>query len=444
MFDVDSALRYLIQAEGSDLHLKVPVSPMARVHGQLAPLEGEEGLKPADTERVLRYMLTDPTKLDEFDQEGEVDFAYSIEGLARFRVNAFRQRGSISLVCRAIPYSIRTIEELNLPDVIRKLAEEERGIVLLTGTTGSGKSTTLAAMIDHINQNMPKHVVTIEDPIEYLHRDRKSVINQREVGLDTTSFKRALRRVLRQDPDVILIGEMRDEETVQTALSAAETGHLVLSTVHTVDATESINRMLDFFPPHQHQQARAMIAGTLKGVVSQRLIPSSDGAGRVAVCETLVMTGRVRDMINDPAQTGRLHEVIQEGEYYGMQTFDQALLGHLQGGRINMEEALKASTHPHDFKLLVAAEGRRSTSMADLTPRPDGDEGDPAPAPTNGNGATHSEPAGPPPPQPAPVTPLTPVAPDGEPDAPPPPPPPPAAAEEVPAGTGSVPPPGVA
>ena len=304
MFDVDAALRYLIQAEGSDLHLKVPVPPMARVHGQLAPLEGEEGLKPADTERVLRYMLTDPTKLDEFDQEGEVDFAYSIEGLARFRVNAFRQRGSISLVCRAIPYSIRTIEELNLPDVIRTLAEEERGIILLTGTTGSGKSTTLAAMIDHINQNVAKHVVTIEDPIEYLHRDRKSVINQREVGLDTTSFKRALRRVLRQDPDVILIGEMRDEETVQTALSAAETGHLVLSTVHTVDATESINRMLDFFPPHQHQQARAMIAGTLKGVVSQRLIPSADGAGRVAVCEILVMTGRVQDMIIDPDADG--------------------------------------------------------------------------------------------------------------------------------------------
>jgi twitching motility protein PilT len=439
MFDVDAALRYLIQAEGSDLHLKVPVPPTARVHGHLRPLEDEEGLKPADTERVLRYMLTDPTKLDEFDQEGEVDFAYSIEGLARFRVNAFRQRGSISLVCRAIPYSVRGIEQLNLPPVIRTLAEEERGIILLTGTTGSGKSTTLAAMIDHINQTMAKHVVTIEDPIEYLHRDRRSVINQREVGLDTTSFKRALRRVLRQDPDVILIGEMRDEETVQTALSAAETGHLVLSTVHTVDASESINRMLDFFPPHQHQQARAMIAGTLKGVVSQRLIPSADGGGRVAVCEILVMTGRVRDMIMDPAQTGRLHEVIQEGEYYGMQTFDQALLGHLQAGRITMEEALKASTHPHDFKLLVAAEGRRSTSMADVAPRDGAEEDEPAPAPSNGKGNGHS---------PAPVTPLAPVAPEAEPQDPPvpDPPPPPAAAvsSEEPAPTGSVPPPGAA
>jgi twitching motility protein PilT len=446
MFDVDGALRYLIQAEGSDLHLKVPAVPTARIHGHLGALEGEEALKPPDTERVLRYMLTDPNKLDEFDREGEVDFAYSIEGLARFRVNAFRQRGSISLVCRAIPYSIRTIEQLNLPDVIRGLAEEERGIVLLTGTTGSGKSTTLAAMIDHMNQTMAKHVVTIEDPIEYLHRDRQSVINQREVGLDTTSFKRALRRVLRQDPDVILIGEMRDEETVQTALSAAETGHLVLSTVHTVDATESINRMLDFFPPHQHQQARAMIAGTLKGVVSQRLIPSADGSGRVAVCEILVMTGRVRDMIMDPTQTGRLHEVIQEGEYYGMQTFDQALLGHLQAGRVTMDEAVKASTHPHDFKLLVAAEGRRSTSMADLVPSQGAGEDEPAPAPNNPNGHGNGHE-----PEPAPVTPLAPVAPEDEPqdppekDPPPPPPAPPAASSERPAqtGSGSVPPPGV-
>ena len=441
MFDVDTALRYLIQAEGSDLHLKVPAPPMARVHGHLGPLPDALDLEPADTERVLHYMLTDAAKLDEFAREGEVDFAYSIEGLARFRVNAFRQRGMISLVCRAIPYSIRTIEQLDLPDVIRTLAEEERGIVLLTGTTGSGKSTTLAAMIDHMNQTMAKHVVTIEDPIEYLHPDRKSVINQREVGLDTESFKRALRRVLRQDPDVILIGEMRDEETVQTALSAAETGHLVLSTVHTVDATESINRMLDFFPPHQHQQARAMIAGTLKGVVSQRLIPSADGASRVAVCEILVMTGRVKDMIMDSTQTGRLHEVIQEGEYYGMQTFDQALLGHLQAGRISMEEALKAATHPHDFKLLVAAEGRRSTSMADLVPRDD--ENEPASAPGNSNGSGNGH-------APAPVAPVAPVAPGDEvqdpppedPPAPPPPSPPPAASSQRPPQAGSVPPPG--
>jgi twitching motility protein PilT len=366
MFDVDDCLRHLIQVEGSDLHLKVPLAPTVRVHGQLAPIDGVEGLSPDDTNDALRHMLSDAARYDEFDREGEVDFAYAIPGLARFRVNAFRQRGSVSLVCRAIPFSIRSAESLNLPSVITDMAEEERGIILLTGTTGSGKSTTLAAMVDHINQTMSKHIVTIEDPIEYLHRDRKSIINQREVGFDTTSFKRALRRVLRQDPDVILIGEMRDEETVHTALSAAETGHLVLSTVHTVDATESINRLLDFFPPHQQQQARAMIAGTLKGVVSQRLVPTVDGDGRVAVCEVLRMTGRVRDMIKDPTQTGRLHEVIEEGEYYGMQTFDQALLGHLRAGRITMDVALRTASHPHDFKLLVAADGRRGTSMDDL------------------------------------------------------------------------------
>src|SRR2546421_2933541 len=365
MFDVDAALRYLIQAEGSDLHLKVPAPPIARVHGELTPLEGEEPLRPDETERVLRYLLTDPAKLDEFDKEGEVDFAYSIEGLARFRVNAFRQRGSISLVARAIPYSIRTIEQLNLPPVIRSLAEEERGIVLLTGTTGSGKSTTLAAMIDHMNQTVAKHVVTIEDPIEYLHRDRRSVINQREVGLDTTSFKRALRRVLRQDPDVILIGEMRDEETVQTALSAAETGHLVLSTIHTVDATESINRLLDFFPPHQHQQARSMIAGTVKGVISQRLVPGADG-GRVAVCEILRTTGRVRDMITDSSQTGKLIEVITSGGYYGMQTFDQALFGHVKAGRVTFEDAMRVASSPHDFKLLMQAAGRHGPTSEDV------------------------------------------------------------------------------
>jgi twitching motility protein PilT len=387
VFDVDDALHNLIQAEGSDLHIKVPAPPIMRVHGELRPIEDASPLTPEDTEAAMRHMVRDPHLLDEFSEDGEVDFAYAIKGLARFRVNAFKQRGSISLVCRAIPFSIRTVEELNLPPVIRTLAEEERGIVLLTGTTGSGKSTTLAAMVDHINQTRSKHIVTIEDPIEYLHRDKKAVINQREVGFDTTSFKRALRRVLRQDPDVILVGEMRDEETVQTALSAAETGHLVLSTIHTVDATESINRMLDFFPPHQQQQVRAMIAGTLKGVVSQRLIPNAEGNGRVAVCEVLVMTGRVRDMVKDPTQTGRLHEVIEEGEYYGMQTFDQALLSHLQAGRITMEEALRAATHPHDFKLLVSSDGRRATTMEDLddvdSRRAEGD----APA-ANGDGPT--------------------------------------------------------
>ena len=365
MFDVQESLRELVNRGGSDLHLKVGSPPLFRVDGELSGQTGVERLTDDDTERALRDLLHDPNRLQEFHEDHEVDFSFELHGVARFRVNAFRQRGLTSLACRAIPHKISTIEDLALPTAIRDLACEERGIVLLTGTTGSGKSTTLAAMIDHINETMAKHIVTIEDPIEFVHADKRSVINQREVGTDTASFKRALRRVLRQDPDVILVGEMRDDETVQTALSAAETGHLVLSTVHTVDATESINRLLEFFPPHQHAQARAMIAGTIKGVVSQRLVPGADG-GRVAVCEILRMTGRVRDMIKDPAQTGKLHEVIADGEYYGMQTFDQHLFTHLKAGRVSMDDALKMATSPHDFKLLVAADGRRRTSMADV------------------------------------------------------------------------------
>ena len=280
MFDIDQALMHVIETEGSDLHLKVPARPMVRVHGGLVPIPDTEILKPEDTERVFHHMLTEQIKLDEFQADREVDFSYSLPGVARFRVNAFAQRGSISLVCRAIPFQVKTAEELLLPPVINDLADEERGLILLTGTTGSGKSTTLAAIIDRINSNSAKHIVTIEDPVEFLHRDKLSIINQREVGEDTTSFARALRRVLRQDPDVILIGEMRDEETVRTALSAAETGHLVLSTIHTVDASESVNRIIDFFPEAEQQQARAMLAGTLKGVVSQRLVPRPGGEGR--------------------------------------------------------------------------------------------------------------------------------------------------------------------
>ena len=364
MFDIDPALRTLIERGGSDLHIKVGVPPTARLHGELAPLEGHQPLTPADTEKAFQDMA-EVRSLTEFEECGEADFSYSIKGLSRFRVNAFKQRGSISIVCRAIPFDIRSVDDLGLPPVLTKLAEEQRGIILVTGTTGSGKSTTLAAMIDHINRTRTDHIVTLEDPIEYLHPDKNSIINQREVGSDTESFARAMRRVLRQDPDVILIGEMRDEETVQTALSAAETGHLVLSTIHTVDATESINRMLDFFPPHQHAQARSMIAGTIKGVISQRLVPDSEG-GRVAVCEILRMTGRVRDMIIDPDQTGKLVEVIASGAYYGMQTFDQALFGHVKAGRVTFEDAMRVATRPHVFKLLMQADGRRGTTMEDV------------------------------------------------------------------------------
>jgi twitching motility protein PilT len=391
-FEIDAALRALVAKGGSDLHLKVGAPPLMRVDGELEPLPGGRALERSDTEGSLHAILRDETKLGEFAQDHEVDFSYEIEDVARFRVNAFRQRGTVSIVARAIPHRIRTIEELALPPVIRDLAEEERGILLLTGTTGSGKSTTLAAMIDHINESRPRHVVTIEDPIEFVHSDKRSVINQREVGMDTHSFSRALRRVLRQDPDVILIGEMRDEETVRTALSAAETGHLVLSTVHTVDAPETVNRIIDFFPPHEHGHARAMLAGTLKGVISQRLVPGASG-GRVAACEILRMTGRVRDMIMDPAQTGRLGEVVSEGAYYGMQTFDQALFNHVKAGRVTVEDAMRASTHPHDFKLLLASDGRKGTTMDDVAAAQSQQK--PRPAAPNGQapGPTGAEPA---------------------------------------------------
>ena len=390
-FDLQQALRVVVEEGGSDLHIKVPARPLMRLQGRLVPLDSTEALTPADTERVLREMLTASDRLAEFARDGEIDFSYTVRGLARFRVNAFRQRGSVSIACRVVPFNIRSVGELGLPDAVTKLADEPRGIILVTGTTGSGKSTTLAAMVDHINSTYPRNVVTIEDPIEYLHRDKNSVVHQREVGFDTNSFAQALRRVLRQDPDVILIGEMRDEETVGTALSAAETGHLVLSTLHTIDAVETVNRIIDFFPPHHHQQVRAMLAGSLRGVISQRLVPTVDNRSRVVACEVLTMTGRVRDMIQDPNETGKLGEVIAEGSYYGMQTFDQALLRLHEDGKISMDEALKAATHPHDFKLLVASAGQRSTSVDQIY---SGDEAanQPPPASDGGNGSGEHEP----------------------------------------------------
>jgi twitching motility protein PilT len=258
---------------------------------------------------------------------------------------------------RYIPLGIPAFEELNLPEVIRRFAFEERGIILLTGTTGSGKSTTLASMIDIVNHSMSKHIVTIEDPIEYLHRDDKSIINQREVGTDTASYTRALRRVLRQDPDIILIGEIRDAESAQIALSAAETGHLVLSTLHTVDATETVNRLIDLFPEREQNQVRIMLAGTLKGIVGQRLIRTKDEAGRTPVCEVMVTTGRIQDFITDPEQTAQIQQAIAEGEFYGMQTFDQALLKLIEEDRIDYKEAIRVSSRPQDFKLMVQSLG---------------------------------------------------------------------------------------
>ena len=366
-FDIDQALRRIVDHEGSDLHLKVGAPPMIRVHGSLQPLPDSEPLTADDTKAAAARLMQRESSRTEFEDEGEADLSYSVPGVSRYRVNVFRQRGSVSIVCRVIPYAVRTIEDLGLPPVIRTLAEERRGIILLTGTTGSGKSTTLAAMIDHINTNRAEHVITLEDPIEYLHTDKQSIINQREVGSDTKSFARAMRRVLRQDPDVILVGEMRDEETVRTALSAAETGHLVLSTLHTLDATETINRIIDFFPPHLQQQARVMLSATLRGAVSQRLVPTVDGEGRVAASEIMVVTGRVQDLILSPTETGKISQVIAEGEYYGMQTFDQALLGHVQAGNVSEETAMDYASSPHDFKLMLASSGRRASDISQLT-----------------------------------------------------------------------------
>src|SRR6201996_3901150 len=369
MFDIATALRTLVQREGSDLHVKIDSPPVARMHGDLIPLEGFGKLSAEDTKQAF-HDIAEPRSLTEFEADGEADFSYAVPGVSRFRVNVFKQRGAISIVCRAIPFQIRSIDDLGLPPVVRELAEEPRGIVLVTGTTGSGKSTTLAAMIDHINETRARHIITLEDPLEYLHADKRSIVNQREVGSDTVGFGRAMRRVLRQDPDVILIGEMRDEETVRTALSAAETGHLVLSTVHTLDATETINRIVDFFPPHLQHQARVMLAATLKGAIAQRLVPDLTGEGRVPASEVMVVTGRVQDLILNPEETGKITEVISEGEYYGMRTFDQALLSYVAAGRITEQVAMEYASNPHDLKLMLAAGGQRASGIEQLSPAP--------------------------------------------------------------------------
>ncbi len=371
MFEIASALRTLVEREGSDLHVKVDSPPVARMHGELIPLEGFGVLSAEDTEKAFRD-IAEPRSVAEFEEDGEADFAYALPDVSRFRVNVFKQRGAVSIVCRAIPFEIRSIDDLGLPEVVRSMAEESRGIVLVTGTTGSGKSTTLAAMIDHINQTRARHIITLEDPIEYLHPDKRSIVNQREVGSDTKGFGRAMRRVLRQDPDVILVGEMRDEETVRTALSAAETGHLVLSTVHTLDATETVNRIVDFFPPHLQQQARVMLAATLKGAIAQRLVPDISGEGRVPASEIMVVTGRVQDLILNPEETGKITEVISEGEYYGMRTFDQSLLGYAMEGRISEQVAMEYASNPHDFKLMLAAGGQRASGIEQIEAAPEG------------------------------------------------------------------------
>ncbi len=350
---VNDLLRIAVDQGASDLHLKVGGFPMIRVGGQLVAALQDKRLTHEDTVAMAAAVMSAPLR-ERFKEAQEVDLAYSVPGLGRFRCNVFQQRGTIGLVLRVIPMQIRTIEELSLPTVLYKVATEERGLVLVTGTTGSGKSTTLAGMIDHINRNRCVHVMTIEDPIEFLHRDHLAVINQREVLTDTRGFAYALRSALRQDPDVILVGEMRDFETIETSLLAAETGHLVFSTLHTLDATETINRIIAVFPPHQQKQVRLQLASVLKAIISQRLVPRADGDGRCPAVEVLIATPFIRDCVVDKEKTHLIQSAIAAGtSQYGMQTFDQSLLGLLQQKKITYEEALRWASNVDEFKLRV-------------------------------------------------------------------------------------------
>jgi twitching motility protein PilT len=357
MLDLIRLLNYVIDEDASDLHLKADSRPRVRVDGQL--IEAPFDAVTSEEMELLVGQLLPANRAKEFEATSDADFATSAGGLGRFRGNAFRQRGEIGIVLRRVLPNVASIAELGLPDVVRTLASEARGLVLVTGPTGSGKTTTLAAMIDHINETRACNVVAIEDPIEIVHNDKKALINQREVGTDTSDYSQAIRRVLRQDPDVILIGEMRDPETVWAALSAAETGHLVLSTLHTSNATETVNRIVDFFPPFQQQQVRLTLASCLKGVVCQRLLERADELGRVPAVEVMVMTGRIADRITEPT-SGKgetIEEMIAGGEWYGMQTFDQSLFHLYQDGQVTLRQAMAAASRPHDFRLALEHAG---------------------------------------------------------------------------------------
>jgi twitching motility protein PilT len=344
---IEPFLRALVDCGGSDLHCKVGSPPRVRIDGRLRKLETRD-LTPADTEQMVREVLREDL-IEEFERTNEADFAYSLPDVGRFRVNAFRSRGSAGLVFRRVSVGAIPLQDLGLPTVLETLALEPRGLVLVTGPTGSGKTTTLAGMIDHINVNREVHVVTIEDPIEILHFDKLAMINQREVRVDTDDFHVALRAALRQDPDVILVGEMRDQETVRAALAAAETGHFVMSTLHTTDAQETITRVVDFFPPHEQKQIRISMASALRGIICQRLVPRADGEGRCVAMEVCVNTGRVADAIMDAEKSGSIMSLIAEGSYYGMQTFDQHLVALIRDGVISLDAAMTASTNPHDL-----------------------------------------------------------------------------------------------
>jgi len=361
--ELNDILQLASKHGASDVHLKVGLPAILRINGKLVPLKSPKPLKHEDIKAMSELIMREDQK-KRFEQHHELDCAYSIKGLGRFRVNIFQQRGTMGIVLRLVPFGVKTFEELHLPKVMEKIALEERGLVLCTGTTGSGKSTTLASIVQQINTHRSCHIMTIEDPIEFLLRDFKSIINQRELGVDTASFANALKGALRQDPDVILVGEMRDLETIETALTAAETGHLVLSTLHTLDAAETINRIVASFPPFQQKQIRLQLAAVLKAVISQRLVPRADGEGRVPAVEILLNTARVREYIEDKDKTRKIKEAIQQGFVsYGMQTFDQSLMGLLKEEFITLDEALRQASNPDDFLLRV----RGVSSTSDLT-----------------------------------------------------------------------------
>ncbi|MFL5922255.1 MAG: type IV pilus twitching motility protein PilT [Gaiellaceae bacterium] len=377
--DLNAALARAVELGASDIHLKVGQPPVLRRDGDLGLLPDHAPLYDSDLDVVLAAVADlAPAKLSHFHETGELDIAYTAASLPRFRVNGFRQRGSISFAFRVIPNEVPSFEHLRLPKGVRRVADEHRGLVLVTGATGSGKTTTLAAVIDHINRTRRQHIVTIEDPIEILHSDQGCIVNQREVGLDTDSFLAAIRRVLRQDPDVILIGELRDAETAETALKAAESGHLVFSTMHTIDAAETIGRMIEFFPAEKQEQIRSILAGVLRGVVSQRLLPRTQG-GRVAAVEVMINNSRIADLIRD-SRAEEISDAIAEGQFFDMQTFSQALIELVVAGEVENEVAANASTNRHDFlveldqalkrKAAGVETDRPVSAMAEPDPKP--------------------------------------------------------------------------
>ena len=358
--NLNDLLKLTFEKHASDLHVKVGVPPILRVDGKLMPLEAEKRLNQEDALTIASGIMN-PAQKAKFNEKNELDMAYAVPGLGRFRVNVFKQRGSVGMVFRQVPAKILNFEELMLPAVLSKIASEHRGLILVTGTTGSGKSTTLAAMIDYINTSRTANIVTIEDPIEFLHRDKKSIVNQREIGSDTFSFSEALRSALRQDPDVILVGEMRDFETISTALTAAETGHLVLSTLHTLDAAETINRIITVFPPYQQKQVRMQLAAVIKGIISQRLVSKADGKGRVPAVEVALGTLSVREAIIDDNKTRQVPSIIEAGlVHYGMQTFDQALFDLYEKGRIGYEDALRFADSTNEVRLAIKLHGKEA------------------------------------------------------------------------------------